>query len=179
MRTIGLKPRALTAALLNTLEQNGLVYQLRETQSIRENTAADAAEPIYTGNAEHGAHMLVCVRKAETVIRLTTHTDNEDIIFITRNKRMFKPLYLIMATVPAHVLNEKVKTNTLTDNDILALEVAYNDPATAMFTIRREAAHCEVTVAGDGEAPVFFVAEPSAMQMHYLDLADTRLELRR
>jgi hypothetical protein len=178
MKTIMLTPQTLTKAILEDLEKRGLVATLRPTPRIKENREMDCAEPLYISAAAAGPHQLLAVRKNVTQIRLTFHNDNEEVIFLRPPAANFKPLFLVIAGLPLKEFQAKVARGTLDERDVLALTVTMNDPETAVFTILKDTVHCEVTTAGPGEAPVFYVSEPSAMTMRYVDLKETSLRIK-
>ncbi len=178
MRTIALTPQPLTKAILDDLEKRGLVRTLQPTRRIADQPDLDCADPIYISAAASGPHQLLAVRKNVTAVRLTIHNDNEEVIFLRPPQVTFKPLILVIAKLPLKELVARATAGTLEEDDVLALTVKMNDPATAVFTILKDTAHCEVTTANPGEAPVFYVAEPSQMTMRYVDLKDTALRIR-
>jgi hypothetical protein len=173
-----LTPQTLTKAILEDLEKKGLVAMLRPTPRIKANPELDCAEPLYISAVAAGRHQLLAVRKNVTQIRLTFHNDNEEVIFLRPQAANFKPLFLVIACLPLQEFHTKATAGTLTERDVLALKVTMNDPETAVFTILKDTLHCEVTSAGPGEAPVFYVSEPSAMTMRYVDLKETSLRIK-
>jgi hypothetical protein len=173
MKTITLTSQKLTKAILEDLEKRGLVAILRPTPRIKANPDLDCAEPLYISAAAAGPHQLLAVRKNVTQIRLTFHNDNEEVIFLKPPQASFKPLFLVIGLHSMKEFQTKAAQGTLTERDVLALTVTMNDPETAVFTILKDTVHCEVTTAGQGEAPVFYVSEPSAMTMRYVDLKET------
>lgn len=177
LTTITLQPRKLTKKILLDLEKRGLVVLLKPTPKIIDAPEKDCVEPIYVSSPASGPHQLLCVRKNTTHIRLTTHSDNEELIFITSQGADVKPLYVVIAKHPLPTLREKAEKGTLAADDVLALEVAFNDPETIIFTILKETPHCEITVPGPGEAPVFYVTEPASMEMRYIDLPQIAFSL--
>jgi len=161
-----LKAQKITYEILCGLEKEGLVKMLRPTFSIERNTQKDCVESVYASNPVNGGHTLLCVRKNVTDITLTSHEDNEDVIFIKPPSFIFKPLYLILSTLKREAFNEKVEQGCLSEKDFLALEIEYNSPLVSIFTIVKDVVHCEVTIDGTVDAPIFYVTEPSQMKMH-------------
>ena len=60
---------------------------------------------------------------------------------------------------------DKLKKDRLTEDDFIAVVFEHNDHKTCIFTMLRDTVHCEVALPGAGEGPVFFVAEPSRLQL--------------
>lgn len=168
--TYYLRPQKITSSILADLERRERIKLLRAPRSISEAPQADAVDVLYVSAPDSGAHKLICVRKNQTNIRLTTHSENEEVIFLKAPDALFKPLYLIISLLPENELLKKNATGSLADDDILALEVVYNDPQTLFFTILKGTPHCEITVQGNDPAPIFFVTEPADITMRYVDL---------
>ena len=168
---IVLIPRPLTGAFLAELEARHLVKTLRPTEPIRDNPESDMDQPLYISDPAYGGHKLLCVRKNVHRITLWAHSDNEDVIFLKKPERVYKPLYLILGLHKEEEFSRRARQGRLTPGDAVALEVPFNDPATCVFTVLKGTPHCEVTPPGPGEAPVFYVTEPSAMDMYAVDVA--------
>jgi hypothetical protein len=112
------------------------------------------------------------IDKRSTVVELNWHEDNEDLILLNPTGLRYKPLYFILALDRHPVFARKLAAGRLTARDFLALELPYNEPATCFFTVLKGAVHCEVTTAGPGQHPVFFVTEPSGLACRNLQLKD-------
>lgn len=61
------------------------------------------------------------------------------------------------------------------DDDVLALELKFNDLLVSFFTMNAHTAHCEWTILGDGPANVFYVTEPSDLDILRIDMKDYNL----
>ena len=165
-----LKPQKISLKLLRELASKGVIGLLEPSKAILSDVQADSVDTMYSSHGDYGSHKMICVRKNATEIRLTTHPENEEVIFINYNgSNCFKPLYLIIATCNVYEFEKKIIGNNLTENDLLAIEVNYNDSLCSYFTINKQVPHCEVTIKGEGEAPVFFVTEPTEMTMAYVN----------
>lgn len=167
-QTVSLTPQPLTKEELDFLEKRNLIYTLRPSASIAADIHADAVDTMYATDPMYGSHKLICVRKNATDIRLTTHPENEDVIFLAPVEEIVKPLFLIIALDAVDVFIKKVQGGTMTAADLRAYRIRYNDPYTAVFTIRKNVPHCEVTIPGDQAAPIFYVTEPTDMTMAYV-----------
>lgn len=168
MNIIKITPQKGTLANLQKLEKKGLIRLMTPSADILADKFTDKAEDIYTTNEAYGTHKLLCVRKNTTSIKLTIHPDNEEVIAINTSSAKYKPLYLIIAMCDVTAFEEKTKNNTLNENDITAIEVIYNCEA-SVFTVLKNIPHCEITTAEQKEAPVFFVTEPTKLQMRYVE----------
>jgi hypothetical protein len=166
MKEIIFKPRKATAGLFKKLEALKLIKVMRPSQkALKSRTRTGVADTFYNSRALNGAHKLVCVGKRTEKIRFSYHKDNEDFLLI-KPKLKYKPLYIIVA-------REKIKQfpkKRLSTKDFIAIEAKYNDPDTSFFTMLKGTLHAEVTAAGKGQHPVFFVAEPSKLKDNKLKL---------
>jgi hypothetical protein len=178
MRTISLKPVRITPAILSSLERRGLIRTLRPTARVLKTTARDGAvETLYASAPRFGTHKLLCVGKNATRIRLSAHSENEEFILLNPASLSFKPLYLIIGLYPERVLLNRIRKKTLCSGDFITLELEYNKYKTCFFVMRKGTVHCEVTLPVRGQHPVFFVTEPSRMDMRYLPLDGHVIEM--
>ena len=179
MEVLKLRPVNITHEVLSELEKKNLVRTLTPTPKVlKVKPGHCVVDKIYSSYHRFGTHKLICVGKNETRIRLTSHPDNEEFIFINTMRRSFKPLYLIIALHKDRALESKAKNNNLTSKDFLALRLRYNDPKTSVFTIFKNTPHCEVTIAGNHHMhPIFFVAEPNNFEMGFVKMHNYSLQL--
>ena len=75
------------------------------------------------------------------------------------------------------IIENKAKNDTLTTNDILALELVYNNPKLSLFTMLKGTPHCEITKEDLGKPPIFFVTEPTNLTWHILNIYKYHLKL--
>lgn len=168
-KEINLHAEPLTEKALADLENRGLVARFQPPADIADRPEEDAAKIVYLAGEKSGPHQLLCVRKTVTEIKLTDHDENEEVIFVDPKADRFRPLYLIIGLDKTDKLKEKARQGKLSAADFKALRVRYNDPATCVFSILKDVPHCEITVPGKKEAPVFFVTEPHKVGFEYLD----------
>lgn len=179
MKTLYLKPKKVNHKILLMLEKMGLIktFSLPKTVlNIKKDT--DVVEVMYKTLPKYGSHKLICVGKNISKIQLNTHPENEDFIIINPTNYKFKPLYLIIGLHNYKIIEKKAKNDTLTQKDILALELVYNNPKLSLFTMLKGTPHCEITKNSFGKPPVFFVTEPTKLTWHILNLYDYQLELK-
>lgn len=176
MNSIKITPQKGTIANLQKLEAKGLIRLMTPSSDILANPFTDKAEDIYTTDEEYGTHKLLCVRKNTTDINLTIHPDNEEVIAINTGSAEYKPLYLIIALCDVTSFEEKAKNGSLSEDDITAIEVLYNCES-SVFTVLKNIPHCEITTAEEKEAPVFFVTEPTKLQMRHVECAEYNFSL--
>lgn len=178
MKIIDLKPVDITQRIIRRLEKLGLIRAFSATpRSLRAKEGRCVADKVYATASRFGAHKLLCVGKNETLIALTTHPDNEDFIIINPGGHKFKPLYLIIGLGSSKNLIRKAGLGRLSGRDIKALRLRYDDPKTCAFTMLKNTPHCEVTLPGPGQAPVFFVTEPNDLEMASVTLPGYRFRL--
>ena len=178
MKILRLKPVNVTPAILSRFERSGLIRVFRPTKkALNARKEKCVVEKIYSTAPRFGTHKLICVGKNETKIVLTTHPDNEDFIIINSTDYKFKPLYLIIGLGSKKDLEQKARIGRLKKQDIVALHLKYNDPKTCAFTMFKNIPHCEVTIPGKSQCPVFFVTEPNNFEMRKVELYKYQLVL--
>lgn len=178
MKIIDLEPVDITRGVIRRLEKLGLIRAFSATpRSLGVKEGRCVAEKIYATGPRFGTHKLICVGKNETRIVLTTHPDNEDFIVINPGGHKFKPLYLIIGLDNPKNLARKASIGRLSWRDIKALRLRYDDPGICAFTMLKNTPHCEVTLPGPGQAPVFFVTEPNDLKMATVTLPGCRFRL--
>jgi hypothetical protein len=77
----------------------------------------------------------------------------------------------------AEIFRRLVKTSQLTEEDIIALELKYNDPKVSFFIMNGFTPHFEWTPPGQGAASVFYVSEPHDLDINHIDLGDYQLKI--
>lgn len=163
-RTIKLKPRAVTPALLAGLERRGLLRPFRATRrALGAGRGACEVDEAYSASARYGGHRLICVGKNVSEIRLEAHPESEDFLILNPGRLKFKPLFLVVALRRAPELERLASSGRLSAADFLAMRLRYDDPGVCAFTMVRGTPHCELTADGPGRAPVFFVTEPARL----------------
>lgn len=178
MKKIILKPLPATEQSFNYLEKLNLIKTLNFSKNMLKPKGSDV-EVIYQTSHKYGTHKLICVAKTITEIKLTYHPDNEDVILLNPTKIKFKPLYLIIGLYNYKIIEKKAQLGTLSDSDILAVELKYNHPKLSFFTILKNVPHCEITLPGKKNLhPIFFVTEPSKLTMYTLKLNNYDIELK-
>jgi len=178
MKTIQLKPRKITKQLLNYLEKRGLITTLKFTAAaLKARGRRGKVCLIYRTGAKYGPQKLICVAKREQEIEMTIHGDKEELLILNSTGIKFKPLYLIIAMDKIDVFNRKIACGKFTQKDIMAIELQYNDAATSVFMMNGNVPHCEVTVAGRGQHPLFFVTEPAELSFKIIDTQNYKLEM--
>jgi hypothetical protein len=164
MKAIALKPIVGTQKVLDMLEKKGAIRCLKPSRKLAEGKCKWNIETHYTTAPQFGTHKLMAVLKDSTQIALTTHPDNEDIILINNTGKKYKPLYLITALMAQKKFEAKARAGTLSVKDVVAVKLQYN-ASTSVFTVLKDIPHCEITGAGKGPDPVFFVTEPADFKM--------------
>lgn len=170
-QTIVLTPRKITPSLLRMLARRGLVRPLLPTKKVlNTRTKTGAVDTCYRGRPAYGTHKVIAVGKRTLRVKLYTHPDNEDFLLINPTKKIYKPLYIVIARDKRPVFERKARAGILTPRDFFVGEWTFNDPRTCAFTMLRDTVHCEITVPGPGQHPVFFVTEPSHLPSNYVSI---------
>jgi hypothetical protein len=176
MTILTLKTRRLSPVILSFLSKRGLIRSLVPTSNVAKCRAScGAVGIIYESKACFGSHKLISVRCTTGPIRLNYHADNEEFILINPHARRFSPLYMIIGLHKHEILERKAGDGTLGPADFLALKLTYNDPRLSVFTMLKGTVHFEISERSRKEAAIFFVAEPSRLKLHEVDLSGYRL----
>jgi len=176
---ITLKPKDVTPSLLFILEKKGLIRTLWPTKKVLAcRSEKGTVDTLYSSSPQYGSHKLICVRLHRLkTIKLTVHPDNEEFIIFNLTPKKFKPLCLVVGMHKFKTLEQKARKGILSENDFMVLRLRYNDPQTSFFIMLKETPHCEVSLPGKEESPIFFVTEPSRLKLHPLKLNGYRLRL--
>ena len=178
MKIIRLKPKQMTKKLLNFLKKRGLVTTLSFTRrALKAGGKRGKVDLIYRTAAEFGTQKLICVGKRDLDIEMSVHGDKEELLVFNTTGMKFKPLYLIIAMDKLGVFKSKISGGRLGQKDIMAIELKYNDPATSVFMMNGDVPHCEVTLPGRGQHPLFFVTEPADLSFAVIPTPGYKLEL--
>ena len=165
-KEIILKPVKASLKLFEELESKKLIRLLRPTQkTVNTRTKTGAVSRIYVSSEKYGSHLLMCVGKRTTDIRLSYHDDNEDFILLNPLNLKFKKLYLILSLLKKNKFLRKFYSKKLENKDLIAVELEFNNPLLSFFTMLKGSVHCEITDNSKGrQHPVFFVSEPSRLK---------------
>ena len=178
MNELRLNVRTVTEEDMTTLEQKGLLKRMlpsTEVLSTPENEVVDDFQ--YKANKNFGAHALLCVGFNRSDINMGYHSENEDWILINEGRQQ-KPLILVIALHPVDKFQKLVETHQLTSDDIWALEMKFNDSRLSFFTMHGYTPHCEWTTPGPGPANVFYVTEPSELDMHQINMGEYLISIK-
>ncbi len=138
--------------------------------------AGYAVETLYTTDACFGGHKLIHVTYNMSEVQLGYHQENEDFILIKSPKRVQKPLYLVLSLCSCKELQKKIDENKFSSDDVVLIELAFNDPLLSFFTLSKGYPHCELTCEG-AHAPSFFVTEPASMGTIAIDVRQYQIVL--
>lgn len=177
MKELRLRVQPMTEKAMSVLEEKGLVRRLLPPSAVLDAPEGSVAvERVYTTDPRFGTHMLICAGFNKSTLELAVHSDNEEFLLINEGREQ-KPLILVIALHRLEEFQRLVATGRLTEDDIWALELKFNDPRLSFFTMNGFTPHCEWTVPGPGPASVFFVTEPSDLDVVPLDMGDYDLEI--
>ena len=169
MKTIKIKTAKASTGTLAALEKRGLIKVLKPTPKVQNTrNKTGAVDILYRSSAKHGGHSLLAVGKRNTEIEFSFHPDNEDLIHINPGRVKYKPLYFIVSLLKAGAFLKALKNETLSPRDFTALEIPFNDPRASIFTVLKNTVHCEITLPGKGQHPVFYVTEPAKLKMNHV-----------
>lgn len=174
---IKLPVRPVTERILQDLEDRNLIQKFRPVERIV-NAAPDTIEVdrVYETDPQFGTHMLICVGFNKSVVEIAYHSDREDFLLINEGREQ-KPLILVISLKSAEELQSLAENGKLVAEDLMALELKFNDPRLSFFTMNSFTPHCEWTVPGPGPANVFYVTEPNQLDMQPVSLGDTSIQI--
>ena len=172
-----LKVQPLTEEIVEDLERRNLIKGFRPSQRII-NAAPGTIEVdrVYETDPVFGSHMLICAGFNKSTVDIAFHSDQEDFLLINEGRAQ-KPLILVIALKSEAEFKELVSAQELKSEDLLALELKFNDPRLSFFTMKSRTLHCEWTVPGPGPANVFYVTEPSNLDMQPVSLGDYTIKI--
>jgi len=177
MRELKLRAVPVSKEIMQNLEERGLMKRLLPPEELLSVPKGELkVVKLYDTDKRFGSHMLICVGVNKSEVAINYHPDSEDFILIN-NGRKQKPLYLIIGLHPSSKLEKLAESSDLSERDFIAMETVFNDPALSFFTMYRDTAHCEWTPPGEGDAPVFFVTEPSELSRKECVLKDYALSV--
>lgn len=157
-------PVEMTVAIMELLEKKGCIRCLApgKIKPIA-NEGETIGIEVYKSDVKFGAHMLIeVIVNRDNLSQFGYHPDNEEFLLIGKNDS--KPLYLIIALCNKDVLEEKIKSRRLLDNDFITLKIKYNDPEVSFFTMLKNIPHGEMIKKNCvGNAATFYVTEPENM----------------
>jgi hypothetical protein len=170
MKELTLKVKPVTEEAMLALEERGLLQRLLPTENVLHVPAGEVrADYIYTTDPQFGSHTLICAGFNRSRVELATHSDNEEILLINEGRAQ-KPLILVIGLYPEPTFTKLLSSGQLTEEDVWALELKFNDTRLSFFTMNALTPHCEWTTPGLEPANVFYVTEPSSLDMRMIDM---------
>lgn len=177
MEVLRLTVKKACAEDMGKLEQLGLITRLLPPEDLTDIAEGDIrVQTIYSTDPKYGSHKLIFVNTHLMQSRLSYHPDKEDVILVNPDGQT-KPLVWVFGLHRREAFEERVRAGTLSDGDLVALEIPFNDPSASFFTVHENVPHYEVTVPGPGRSPSFWVTEPKDLPIVPIDLAGYRIEL--
>jgi hypothetical protein len=177
MKELRLKVRPVTEEAMQRLEERGLLQRILPTREVLEAPEGEVvADFAYTTDPQFGSHTLIRAGFNRSRVEMATHSDREE-IFLINEGRQQKPLILVIGLLPEPEFTRVISTGQLTEEHIWALELKFNDPLLSFFTMNALTPHCEWTPPGPEPANVFYVTEPSHLDMRMIDMQDYSIEI--
>ena len=176
-KIVKIQPVMLTYKILDMLERKELIRTLRPSKYILgTKPKSGRMEKIYTSHPQFGGHKMINIGLDNDVIKLNYHPDNEEFIFVKDPKYKCKDIYLAMGLHKYRVMEKKAQEGSLTDKDIMLIKWPYNDPKSCIFTMLKDAVHCEYVHPGKGKPPYFFVTEPARLKMYFIKMNGYKIQ---
>lgn len=177
MKTIRLKARRATPEVMADLEARGLLRRCVPSEKARNVAENDQVveRPEIAAEGTGPWQLLVVACNRSRLDHLAAHGDIESWLFFADPES--KPLLYVVATCEGDEFMQKAKDGTLTADDLFVLQLHPNDPQTSYFTVPTNVLHDELTLPGPGQAPIFWVPEPSRMAHTEVPLTDYAFEI--
>lgn len=168
-KSIVLKPVEMTADLMRTLEERGLIIRLAPGNHQKGGN-------VYVSDPRYGPHKLLhVVVNRPSFTNFGTHPDNEEFLLIGNPES--KPLYLAIALCMREELDRRIAAATVCADDFVCLKVRYNDPEVSFFTMLKHVPHGEATADTEGQPATFYVTEPAGMGIDRTDFGGYELKV--
>lgn len=178
MKTLELTVQPANEEIMSYLESKDLIRRLLPTQKVISTPENEVGvETFYATNHKFGPHTMICVGFNKSIVDMAYHSDNEDFICLNEGREQ-KPLILVIALEKAREFQERILSDQLNENHILALELKFNDPKLSFFTMNGFTPHCEWVPPGNGLANIFYVTEPHDLDSNHLVMGDYSIEVR-
>lgn len=161
MKSIELLPQSATPALLDSLQELGLIIRIAPRKhEIAVQPGQALGKPVYNGtDPKHGGHLLLaCTINQTGFARFGWHLVPEEFLLIGPTDA--EPLYLAIFRGTNVDLQAKIETGTLGAEDFTCIRCNFNDPETSFFTMRARVPHGECVAAEGDRPPSFYVTEP-------------------
>ena len=164
---------------MDNLEQRGLIIRLAPGRHVLATGQEETkAKSLYEGDPRYGPHKLITVTVSRTRFEaFGTHPDNED--FLLLGDPTSGPLYLVIALLARREFEEKVRGQTLSHNDFVALTARFNDPLVSFFTMMKGVPHGEALAEGSDKPSTFYVAESRDLPIDRSDFGPYMLAITR
>ena len=149
----------MTKEVMTSMEQEGLIIRLAPHHHDIETPEGNTwFEDLYEGEEGYGPHRLIALTvNREGFPGFGTHPDQEEFWLVGDNAA--KSMYILVARMPLAAFQEKVREETLTENDFYLLIAKYNDPEVSFFVMKKEIPHGEGVFDREGICPSFYVTE--------------------
>lgn len=172
---ITIKPVDATAEIMAFLEDKGVIRRLLPGRDRLKVEPGDSKwREIYAAQDRFGPHKLIAVTiNREQPQALAYHSDAEDFMLIDSPDAA--DLILTVALVPYDKLQEKIRENTVSQEDFMALRCRANDPLTSFFTMNPYYAHVETCGHVSDCPPSFYVAESRHLDENAIDFKGYQL----
>lgn len=174
---IKIEPVDATEEIMALLEAKGVIRRLLPGRDRLEVDAGNSEwREIYAAQDCYGPHKLIAVTiNREQPHALSYHSDAEDFLLI--DSQSATSLILTVALLPHVLLEQKIRDNTLTQADFMAIRCKVNDPDLSFFTMNPYFAHVETCSVESSCPPSFYVAESRHLDENAIDFKDYSIHI--
>lgn len=177
-------PKVVKASesLFQELEERGILT--RFFSSYASAPVAEGAylvDTLYSTDPKFGSHKVICVNYNQSEPYLSYHGDKESFILVSAEPEKHKNLYLLLCFLEAEELVKKLEQQDLSSDDLLIVQLEFNNPKLSFFTLNAFVPHCELTDPAQSKLvhPYFYVAEPTDLDNIRIDYAPYEIVFRK
>lgn len=168
-------PKVVKASesVFQELEERGILtrfFSSYASTSVAEGSCLE--DTLYSTDPKFGSHKVICVNYNESEPYLSYHSDKESFILVSDAPEKYKNLYLFLSFLRVEELVKRIERRELSKDDLLIVQLEFNNPNLSFFTLNAFVPHCELTDSGASGLthPYFYVAEPTDLDNILIDL---------
>ncbi len=175
-KKIVLRSTDMNRESMSMLEEKGLIHRIAPGKDSAGPVDGDnVGRSLYESDQRFGGHKLIVATIGATRLRyFGCHDDNEDVWMLGMDT--WRPLYFVVATCLVDEFEDKVKTGTLAEQDLVCLRARYNDPEASFFTMKKLVPHGEFVIPTDAGAPSFYVTESANLAIRPISFGESVVE---
>lgn len=163
--------------IMENLEKKQLIERLKPaSHRLSANKGESKHASIYEAEEKFGPHKIITVTINSTEPKnFLYHSENEEFLLIDSMDR--ENLIILMALIKKDELNMKIKKESLSSEDFLAVRCKFCDPNLSFFIMKKNVPHVEIAERESDNPPSFFVTESRDIDENLIDLSNYELDI--